>query len=122
MTPSKIQKKVEQSAKPDRRGGRRVPHIQPCLYQFAQVDGYEIIEFSDGHAMSLNTSPGGFLFLMPQPLEKNQVFEVHMPFSTEEERMITLVEACWTRELKFGTVGRVYLVGVRSLFEPARFN
>jgi hypothetical protein len=46
------------------------------------------------------------------------VFEVHTPLSTEEERVVKLVEACWTRELTFGATGKVYLVGVKSLFEP----
>ena len=122
MTPSKIPSKIEESANPDRRGGTRVLKIQPCFYQLAQVAGYEIVEFSDGHALSLNTSPGGFLLLMPEPPERSQVFEVHTPLSTEEERTVKLVEACWTRELAFGDAGKVYLVGVRSLFEPARSN
>ena len=113
---------MEESANPDRRGGERVLQIQPCFYQFAQVAGYEVVKFSDGHALSLNTSPGGFLLLMPQPPERRQVFEVHTPLSTEEERAVKLVEACWTRELTFGPAGKVYLVGVRSLFEPAPPN
>ena len=120
--PLKAPAKSGEVGNPDRRGGRRVGKIQPCLFQLAQVAGYEIVEFSDGHALSLNTSPGGFLLLMPQPPERRQVFEVHTPLSTEEERRVKLVEACWTRELTFGVVGKVYLVGVRSLFEPARFN
>jgi len=122
VTPSKIPSKIEESANPDRRGGTRVLKIQPCFYQLAQVAGYEIVEFSDGHALSLNTSPGGFMLLMPEPPERRQVFEVHTPLSTEEERTVKLVEACWTRELAFGDAGKVYLVGVRSLFEPARSN
>lgn len=92
--------------------------IQPCFYQLAQVVGYEIVEFSEGHALSLNTSPGGFLLLMPSPPERRQVFEVHTPLSTEEEKVVKLVEACWTRALTFGAAGNVYLVGVKSLFEP----
>ena len=120
--PPKLPQKVGKSANPDRRGGKRVGKIQPCLFQLAQVAGYEIIGFSDGHALSLNISPGGFLLLMPQPPERRQVFEVHTPLSTEEANSVKLVEACWTRELTFGVVGKVYLVGVRSLFEPARFN
>jgi hypothetical protein len=122
VTPSKIPSKIEESANPDRRGGTRVLNIQPCFYQLAQVAGYEIVEFSDGHALSLNTSPGGFLLLMPKPPERRQVFEVHTPLSTEEERTVKLVEACWTRELAFGDAGKVYLVGVRSLFESAHSN
>ena len=113
---------MEESANPDRRGSTRVLKMQPCFYQLAQVAGYEIVEFSDGHALSLNTSPGGFMLLMLKPPERKQVFEVHTPLSTEEDRTVKLVEACWTRELAFGDAGKVYLVGVRSLFEPARSN
>lgn len=109
---------MEESANPDRRGSTRVLKMQPCFYQLSQVAGYEIVEFSGGHALSLNTSSGGFLLLMPQPPERRQVFEVHTPLSTEEEGVVKLVEACWTHELAFGTTGKVYLVGVKSLFEP----
>lgn len=96
--------------------------IQPCFCQIAHIAGQEIVEFSDGHALSLNISSEGFLLLMPQPPEKRQVFEVHTSLSTENERSVKLVEACWTRELAFDAAGKVYLVGVRSLFEPARPN
>lgn len=119
MTPSKTPPKGEEPANPDRREGTRVPKIQPCFYQLAQVAGDEVVKFSDGHALSLNTSPGGFLLLMPQPPVRGQVFEVHAPLSTEEERAVKLVEACWTRELIFGDAGKVYLVGVTSLFQIA---
>jgi len=119
VTPSKIPPKVEEPANPDRRGGTRVQKIQPCVYQLAQVAGYEIVKFSDGHALALNTSPGGFLLLMPQPTKKGQVFEVHAPVSAEGERAVKLVAACWTRELIFGDAGKIYLVGVTSLFELA---
>lgn len=62
------------------------------------------------------------MLLMPQPPKRGQVFEVHAPLSTEEKRAVKLVEACWTRELTFGDAGdagKVYLVGVTSLFELA---
>ena len=113
---------MDESADPDRREVMRAPKIETCFYQLAHFPSHQIVEFSDGHALSLNTSPGGFLLLMPQPPERRQVFEVHTSLSTEAERTVRLVEACWTRELTFGSSGKVYLVGVRSLFEPARFN
>ena len=119
MTPSKIPPKVEEPANPDRRGGTRVSKVESCVYQLAQVAGDEIVKFSDGHALALNTSPGGFLLLMPQPPERGQVFEVHAPLSTEKEKAVKLVETCWTRELIFGEAGKVYLVGVTSLFHLA---
>ena len=109
----------EQSADPDRREGKRHPQVQPCCYQLSRIVGRDVIEFSDGHALTLNASPGGLLLLMPRPLERRQVFEVQTP-SSGEERAVKLVETCWTRELTFGERGKVYLVGVSSLFEPTR--
>ena len=120
MTSSQTPPMVNETASPDRRGAGRAPKIETCFYQLAHFFGHQTVEFSDGHALSLNTSPGGFLLLMPKPPERSQVFEVHTSLSTEEERTVKLVEACWTRELTFGVSGNIYLVGVRSLFEPAR--
>ena len=122
MIPSKTPSNVDDSVNPDRRGGRRAPVIEAYFYQVAHFPSHEMVEFSNGHALSLNTSPGGFLLLMPQLTERGKVFEVHKPLSTEERRIVKLVEACWTRELTFGAAGKVYLVGVKSLFEPARPN
>jgi|GEM_PF-731400 len=119
---TKISPKKQESANQDRRGGRRISKVQLCLYQLTQVTGEEIVKFSDGQALTLNTSQGGLLLLMPQPPAQKQVFEVHSSIAIGEKRSVKLVETCWMRELAFGTVGKVYLVGVRSLFEPARFH
>lgn len=117
MSPPSISP-TNEPAPPDRRGSPRVLNIQSCEYELARVADRETIEFCDGKALALNTSPGGLLLLMPQSLEGKQVFEVHTPVQSEDERSVKVVEACWTRELTFGSIGRVYLVGVRSLFEP----
>lgn len=118
MTPSEIPPKVDEPANLDRRGGERIPMLRSCLYQFARFPGSETVDFSDGYALSLNASPGGILLLMAQAPGMRQVFEVHAPSPTKEESTVKLVEACWTRELLFGDADKVYLVGVRSLFEP----
>ena len=119
MTEATTPPRDERTAGADRSDGRRRLNIQPCLYQLARIAGHEIIEFSDGHALSLNASPGGLLLLMPRPPEQRQVFEVQTP-AVGQERAVKLVETCWTRELTFGDSGKVYLVGVKSLFEPSR--
>jgi len=108
----------DEAANPDRRGAERAPKIETCFYQLTHFSGQQIVEFSDGHGLSLNTSPGGFLLLMSKPPESRQVFEVYTSLS-KEERTVKLVEACWTRELTFGVSSYVYLVGVRFLFETA---
>ena len=118
MTPSTLPPAVSEPPIPDRREGTRVPEIQPCFYQLAHIVNHDIVEFADGHALSLNVSPGGILLLLPQPPERRQVFEVHTSLSGEA-RVVKLVETCWTHGLTFGDAGKVYLVGVRCLFEPA---
>jgi len=119
MTSSQTPLIVDEAANPDRRGAERPPKIETCFYQLTNISGQQIVEFSDGHGLSLNTSPGGFLLLMPKPPETRQVFEVYTSVSKEKGRTVKLVEACWTRELTFGVSSYVYLVGVRSLFETA---
>lgn len=122
VTVSRIPPSEEETANPERRGGKRVPTIEPCSYELAHFIGQEGVEFSGGYALSLNASPQGLLLLMPQPPESRQVFEIHMPAPANQGKVVKLVEACWTREMTFGTGGKVYLVGVRALFEPARSN
>jgi hypothetical protein len=56
--------------------------------------------------------------LLSKPPQMSQVLEVHTPLSSEEEGTVKLAETCWTRELTFGPDGKVYLVGVKSLFNP----
>jgi hypothetical protein len=118
VAPSKAPPKADEPASLNRRGDERIPMIGPCLYQLARFLGNETVDFSDGYALSLNTSSGGRLLLMAQRPEKKQVFELHVPSPMKGESTVKLVEACWTRELLFGTADKVYLVGVRSLFEP----
>ena len=118
MAPSNVPPKVDESANLNRRGDERIPMIGPCLYQLARFLGNETVDFSGGCALSLNTSTGGILLLMAQTPEERQVFELHVPSPTKGESTVKLVEACWTRELLFGVADKVYLVGVRSLFEP----
>jgi hypothetical protein len=103
---------------PDRRGGVRALKIRSCLYQLMQTDDRQDVEFTDGQALSLNAGSGGYLLLMPQLPETRQVFEIHKSHSVDTETIV-LVETCWTQEVPFGHGGKVFLVGVRSLFETA---
>lgn len=119
MTASQTPPIEDEAANPDRRGAERAQKIETCFYQLTQFSGQQIVEFSDGHGLSINTSSGGFLLLMAKPPESRQVFEVYTSLSKEKQRTVKLVEACWTRELTFGVSSYVYLVGVRSLFETA---
>ncbi|ALA58132.1 hypothetical protein [Nitrospira moscoviensis] len=118
MSFSRIPPTGEESAHPDRRDGTRVPTIEPCGYHLAHFIDHESVEFTEGYALTLNTSPQGLLLLIPHRPESQQVFEVHLPASGKQGRVVKLVEACWTREVAFGTGGMVYLVGVKALFEP----
>jgi hypothetical protein len=115
----KVLQKMTAPTSLDRRGDERIPTIGSCFYELACFRGKETVDFTDGYALSLNTSSGGILLLMALTPEKGQVFELHVPSPTKGERTVKVVEACWTRELLIGAADKVYLVGVRSLFEPA---
>jgi hypothetical protein len=117
MTRSTPSPQQAELADPDRRAGTRLTQIQPCWYQLARIAGNEVLGFADGQALCLNAGPGGLLLLMPHLPDRCQVFEVQTS-SPGAERTIKLVETCWTRELAFGESGKIYLVGVRSVFEP----
>ena len=119
MTSSRTPPIEDEAANPDRRGAERAQKIEACFYQLTHFSGQQIVEFADGHGLSLNTSSGGFLLLMAKPPESRQVFEVYTSLSKEKKRTVKLVEACWTRELTFGVSSYIYLVGVRSLFDTA---
>ena len=117
MTQSTLPPEAKEWANLERRKGKRLLRLQPCFYQLVHIAGHEVVEFSDGHALSLNHSSGGSLLLMPQLPERRQVFEVHTVLSGDETT-VKIVETCWTREMTFGDNEKVYLVGVRLLLEP----
>ncbi len=57
------------------------------------------------------------LFLLPQEVDRRQVFEIQVPSEARKGQIIKLGEVCWTRSIPVSTRLNMYLVGVRFLFE-----
>ena len=102
----------------ERRSSERLPFIESCSYELTSFPSGDEVELSHGHAVSVNISSGGMLFLMPQVPSKRQVFQVLAPSVTRQEATTKLVEVCWTRQVRIGVEASLHLVGVRFLFEP----
>ena len=58
------------------------------------------------------------LFLLPEKVDKRQVFEIQVPSEEAKKAQITkLGEVCWTRSIPVSARLNMYLVGIRFLFE-----
>lgn len=118
MTPPKLLEQPDMPTHQERRRSERLPLIQSCPYELSSFPGGGEVELSHGHAVSVNISSGGMLFLMPQVPGERQVFQVQAPSITRQEAITKLVEVCWTRQVRIGVEASLHLVGVRFLFEP----
>ena len=58
------------------------------------------------------------LLLLPEELDKRQVFEIQVPSEARKEQITKLGEVCWTRPIPVAASVNMYLVGIRFLFEP----
>lgn len=118
MTPSKLVEQADMPTHQERRKSDRLPFIESCPYELSSFPGGDEVELSHGHAVSVNISAGGMLFLMPQVPGERQVFQVLAPSMTRQEATTKLVEVRWTRQVRIGVEASLHLVGIRFLFEP----
>jgi len=58
------------------------------------------------------------LLLLPEEVDKRQVFEVRVPAEARKEQIAKLGEVRWTRSIPVSARRNMYLVGIRFLFEP----
>ena len=100
----------------DRRGSTRIRLTRACPYEFSSIHG-ENIEWFHGDALTVNISLGGMLLVMTDAPRLRQVLQVHGPSAAGPDVAIQVVEVCWTRELPIGGDGKMYLVGVRFMFQ-----
>lgn len=102
----------------EHRRSERLPFVESCPYELSSFPGGDEVELSQGHAVSVNLSSGGMLFLMSQVPNESQVFQVQAPSMARREATTKLVEVRWTREVRIGAEASLHLVGVKFLFEP----
>ena len=57
------------------------------------------------------------LLLLPEEVNKQQVFEIQVPSEARKEQITKLGEVCWSRPIPVSAQVNMYLVGIRFLFE-----
>lgn len=57
------------------------------------------------------------LLVLPEEVDKRQVFEIQVPSEERKEQITKLGEVCWTRSIPVSARVNLYLVGIRFLFE-----
>jgi len=109
---------IDMTTKQERRDGDRAPSMWACPYELTKHEGSAALKSSKGYGYSINMSPGGMLLLLPQKVDKRQVFEVQVPSQAKKKERTKLVEVRWTQSIPVSARVKMYLVGTRFLFEP----
>jgi hypothetical protein len=109
---------IHMTTKQERRDSDRAPSMRACPYELTKLEGSAALKSSKGYGYSINMSPGGMLILLPQKVDKRQVFEVQVPSKTKKKERTKLVEVRWTQPIPVSARVKMYLVGARFLFEP----
>ncbi len=101
----------------ERRESERLAYRRACPYKQTKPVGADAVKMTEGAGYSINRSAGGMLLLLPEVMDKRQVFEIQVPSEIREEQITKLVEVCWTRPISVSARIEMYLVGIRFLFE-----
>ena len=99
-----------------RRENERVPSMQAYPYELIKLVDGSMVQLTEGSGYSINKSVGGMLLLIPEEVDKRQVFEIQVPSETENEQGAMLGEVCWTRSIPVDASIDMHLVGIRFLF------
>ena len=113
LSPSTIME-IEMPPRQERRESERVPCKGAYPYELMKPADAEL---SEGHGHSINRSIGGMLLLLPEKVNRRQVFEIQVPSKASKESSTKLVEVCWTRPIPVSARVKMYLAGTRFLFE-----
>jgi hypothetical protein len=101
----------------ERRDGERVPCAGAYPYKLTKPVDSGTLKLTEGSAYSINRSAGGMLLLLPEEVNKPQVFEIQVPSEARKEQITKLGEVCWSRPIPVSARANMYLVGIRFLFE-----
>ena len=105
----------------ERRDSERVLCMRAYPYELTKPVDSSTVKLTEGSGYSINRSAGGMLLLLPEEVDKRQVFEIQVPSEARKEQSAKLGEVCWTRPIPVSARVNMYLVGIRFLFElPAR--
>ncbi|NWF71644.1 MAG: hypothetical protein HXY51_01175 [Nitrospirae bacterium] len=99
-----------------RRDSERLSCVQIYPYELMRfVDG-STVQLTEGAGYSINRSIGGMLLLLPEKVDRQQVFEIQVPPAMKREELTKLGEVRWTRLIPVDSCTNMYLVGIRLLF------
>ncbi len=101
----------------ERRKSERLAYRRACPYKQTKLIGADVVKVTEGVGYSINRSVGGMLLLLPEEMDKRQVFEIQVLSETKKERITKLGEVCWTRPIPVSARVKMYLVGIRFFFE-----
>ncbi|NOT21441.1 MAG: PilZ domain-containing protein [Nitrospiraceae bacterium] len=108
---------MKMSSEQQRRESERLSSMQEHPYVLIKhVDG-STVRLIEGSGYSINKSVGGMLLLLPEEVDKRQVFEIQVRSQTTSEQFAKLGEVRWTRPIPVEDRVNMHLVGVHFLFE-----
>lgn len=98
-----------------RRDTERLSCMQVYPYELTRVVDGSTVQLREGAGYSINRSIGGMLLLLPEKVDKQQVFEIQEPPEMKREEFSRLGEVRWTRPIPVDSYDNMYLVGIRFL-------
>jgi hypothetical protein len=101
----------------ERRDSERIPCKLVCPFELTKPAGADAVKLSYGYGHAINRSVRGMLLLLPEKVNKRQVFEVQVPAEARKEQTTKLVEVCWTRAIQVNSRVNIHIIGTRFLFE-----
>jgi hypothetical protein len=105
------------STQQERRDSERVPCKLVCLFELTTPAGADAVKLTAGSGHVINRSGRGLLLLLPEKVNNRQVVEIQVPSEVRKEQTTKLMEVCWTRPIEVDAEAKMYLAGMRFLFE-----
>ena len=127
-SPRKVRRELMKGAKGslsrtpevDLRRYRREVQLESCAYQMIEQLGGESLVIETGQALTVNRSAGGMLLIMSHAPETERYLEVHTnPICGR--RTAYLMEVRWSKPVRQGAEGDLFLVGCRCTFSPCQY-
>jgi hypothetical protein len=105
---------------PGRRCEARMNYRRLCPYEVIEtIEGTPVV-VGQGEAFALNQSTGGMLLLVDLAPQSKQLIEVHTRRSGWGWTL-NILEARWAKPVQVESLGNMYLVGCRRVFDACHY-
>jgi len=105
---------------PGRRCETRRDYRNLCPFEVIEAIEGESVVIGQGEAFALNQSTGGMLLLIDLAPQTKQLIEVHTRRSGWGWTL-NILEARWTKPVQVESLGNMYLVGCRRVFNSCNY-